>query len=257
LPEEAKPAVATLRGTETILVVEDQEGIRELARAVLKGFGYKVLVAANGWEALVNSERHTGPIHLMLTDIMMPGMTGKELVERFKPLRPEMAVVFMSGYAEQPITQPGAVDAKASFISKPFLPDALAMKVREVLGPPRSAGKVLAIAAEEGIRSFLRVVLVSVGYDVVEVPGGEEALRELDEDGVDLILVDLETGAQADLEKVRTLRQRHPDLKAIVIVGAFGEEFLQAAAQLGVQATLAKPIRADQLLESVRKAVGD
>ena len=91
---------STLRGTETVLVVDDQEEIRKLAQVVLKSNGYKVVVAANGWEALLYSERHAGPIHLMLTDVVMPGMTGQELAERLRPLRPEMAVVFMSGYLE-------------------------------------------------------------------------------------------------------------------------------------------------------------
>ncbi len=89
--EEGKPAVTLLRGSETILVVEDQEEVRRLTQVVLKSYGYKVVVAANGWEALLYSERHVGPIHLMLTDVMMPGMTGQELADRLKPLRPEMS----------------------------------------------------------------------------------------------------------------------------------------------------------------------
>ncbi len=168
MTEEGKPAVTTLRGTETILVVEDQEEIRKLAQMVLKSYGYKVVVAANGWEALLYSERHAGPIHLMLTDVVMPGMTGQELADRLRPLRPEMEVVFMSGYMENGTVQPGALEAGAGFLAKPFSPDALATKVREVLGPPRSAGKVLVVDDEAGIRSFLRMVLVSVGYEVLE-----------------------------------------------------------------------------------------
>ena len=254
LAEEEKPAVATQRGTETVLVVDDQEEIRKLAQVVLKSNGYKVVVAANGWEALLYSERHAGPIHLMLTDVVMPGMTGKELAERLRPLRPEMAVVFMSGYLE---SGTGALNGGAGFLSKPFSPDALATKVREVLGPPRSAGKVLVIDDQAGIRSFLRMVLVSVGYEVLEADNGEQALKNLNGDVVDLILVNLEIPSLQDVEKIRVLQKRHPELKVIAMAEAFGNDFLRAAEQLGAQATLAKPIRADQLLETLRRTTTD
>ena len=253
LVEEGKPAVSTLRGTETVLVVDDQEEIRKLAQVVLKSNGYKVVAAANGWEALLYSERHAGPIHLMLTDVVMPGMTGKELADQLRPLRPEMAVVFMSGYMENGTVQPGALAAKAGFLAKPFSPDALATKVREVLGPSRSPGRVLVVDDEAGIRSFLRMVLVSVGYEVLEANDGEQALKQLDGEVVDLILVNLGTPNQHDLEKIHLLQKKQPDLKVIAMSEAFGNEFLRAAEQLGAQATLAKPIRADQLLETIRR----
>jgi PAS domain S-box-containing protein len=257
VPEQGKPAVTTLRGAETILVVEDQEEIRKLAQVVLKSYGYKVVVAANGWEALLYSERHAGPIHLMLTDVMMPGMTGQELADRLKPLRPEMEVVFMSGYVENGMVQPGTLHAGAGFLAKPFSPDALAKKVREVLGPPRSAGKVLVVDDEAGVRGFLRMVLDSVGYEVLEANDGEQALKQLDGEEVDLIIVDLETPDQQWLEKMRLLQKRQPDLRVIALSGTLGDEFLRAAEQLGAQVTLAKPIRADQLLEMVRRTAAE
>jgi PAS domain S-box-containing protein len=256
LAEEGKPGASTLRGTETVLVVDDQEEIRKLAQVVLKSNGYKVVVAANGWEALLYSERHAGPIHLMLTDVVMPGMTGQELAERLRPLRPEMAVVFMSGYLENGPGQPGN-SSGSGFISKPFSPDSLATKVREVLGPPRSAGKVLVIDDEAGIRSFLRMILVSVGYEVLESTNAEEALKNLNGEIVDLILVNLGIPNHQDMEKIRMLQKRHPDLKVIAMSEAYGNEFLRAAEQLGAQATLAKPIRADQLLETLRRTATD
>jgi PAS domain S-box-containing protein len=253
LPEKGKPAVTTLRGAETVLVVEDQEEIRKLAQAVLKSYGYKVVVAANGWEALLYSERHAGPIHLMLTDVVMPGMTGQELADRLKPLRPEMEVLFMSGYIVNGMVQSETLHAGARFLAKPFSPEALATKVREVLGPPRSAGKVLLIDDDAGIRSFLRMVLVSVGYEVLEADDVDQALKQLNGEEADLILVDLEIPDPQGLERIRLLQKRQPNLKLIVMSGAFGDEFLRAAEQLGAQATLAKPIRADQLLEIVRR----
>ena len=257
LAERDKPAVSTLRGTETVLVVDDQEEIRKLAQVVLKSKGYRVAVAASGWEALLYSERHAGPIHLILTDIMMPGMTGQELAERLRPLRPEMAVVFMSGYLESRSAQSGNLQAGAGFLSKPFSPDSLAAKVREALGSPRSAGKVLVIEDETGIRSFLRMILASVGYEVLEADSAEQALKNLNGEVVELILVNLGVPSQQNVDKIHMLQQRHPNLKVIAMAEAYGNEFLRAAEQLGAQATLSKPIRADQLLETIRRTTGD
>jgi CheY-like chemotaxis protein len=255
LSEGGKPAVTTLRGTETVLVVEDQEEVRKLAQVVLKSYGYKVVVAANGWEALLYSERHVGPIHLMLTDVVMPGMTGQELADRLKPLRPEMEVVFMSGYMENGMLHPHALDAGAGFLAKPFSPDALATKVREVLGPQRSAGMVLVIDGEEDTRSFMQTVLGSVGFGVLEADGREQALRHLDSEDVDLILVDLGKSGHQELDMIRMFQKRRPALKVIAMSGTFGDEFLRAAEDLGARATLAKPIRADQLLDTVRRTM--
>jgi len=121
------------RGTETILLVEDEEGLRHLAERVLKSAGYTVLVAANGGEGLLLLERHDGPVHLMLTDIVMPGMSGQELAERLQETRPEMKVLYSSGYTDDAILRHGVLDDKSHFISKPYTIVELTRKVREVL----------------------------------------------------------------------------------------------------------------------------
>jgi CheY-like chemotaxis protein len=97
------------------------------------------------------------------------------------------------------------------------------------------------------------MVLGSVGYDVVAADDGEQALKNLNDDRVDLILVDLGKSGPHELEKIRLLQKRHADLKVIAMSGTLGEEFLRVAEQLGAQATLVKPIRADQLLDTVRR----
>ncbi len=130
---------AARRGRETILVVEDQANVRELACEVLGSYGYTVLQASHGAEALQIAAGHNGPIQLMLTDVVMPGMTGKELAARMKPLRPETKVLFMSGYNENIIAREGIIDSEIFFIAKPLSPDALAAKVREILGQVESA----------------------------------------------------------------------------------------------------------------------
>ena len=100
--------------------------------------GYRVLEARHGAEALEISSRHTGPIHLMVTDVVMPQMSGRELAQRLLPLRPEMRVLYMSGYTDDAIVRHGVLGAGMAFLSKPFTPYALASKVREVLDGTRA-----------------------------------------------------------------------------------------------------------------------
>ena len=107
--------------------------------------GYNVLEARHGVEALEISERHQGPIHLMVTDVVMPQMSGRELAQRLQPLRPDMKVLYMSGYTDDAIVRHGVLGAGMAFLSKPFTPDALALKINEILGtPPRTVDPVAA-----------------------------------------------------------------------------------------------------------------
>ena len=121
------------QGTETILLVEDEEMLRKLARQTLTMYGYQVLDAANGESAVSLCKDHQGPIDLVLTDVIMPGMSGREVADRLLDLRPETRVLFMSGYADDAIVHQGVLDEAANFIQKPFGPDSLARMVREVL----------------------------------------------------------------------------------------------------------------------------
>ena len=136
-PGDPAPAsTKSFQGRETVLVVEDQENVRSLAKEVLESFGYRVLDAAHGADAIQLAENYRGPIHLMLTDVVMPGMTGKELADRMKGLRPATQVLYMSGYSENVIASEGVIDPGIAFISKPLTPQSLAAKVRETLGSP-------------------------------------------------------------------------------------------------------------------------
>jgi two-component system cell cycle sensor histidine kinase/response regulator CckA len=129
----------TSRGTETILLVEDDDRVRLLARNILRRSGYHVIEASNGAEALLRSEEHRGTIHLLLSDVVMPQMGGPALAKRLTSVRPEMRVLCMSGYADDSNVRHGVVEARIPCIEKPITPVSLTTKVREVLDWPRTS----------------------------------------------------------------------------------------------------------------------
>jgi len=130
--EGAAPA-ALLGGLETVLVVEDEDGVRDLARDILEAKGYTVLWARDGAEALRICEQHSGPIHLMLTDVVMPEMTGRQLADRLAVLRPAIKVLYMSGYTDNAVVHHGVLDPGTVFLQKPFSAAVLTRKVRKIL----------------------------------------------------------------------------------------------------------------------------
>jgi CheY-like chemotaxis protein len=118
---------------ETVLVVEDEAAIRQLTKLILQKAGYTVLLAESPVEAERIAGSHPGPIHLVLTDVVMPGMRGPELAERLLHLRPEVRVLYMSGYTDDAIAHHGFLDSGTEFLQKPFTPNTLLGKVRDVL----------------------------------------------------------------------------------------------------------------------------
>ncbi len=122
-----------IKGRETVLLVEDEPGVRRLVNETLRLHGYTVLEARHGIEALLTGAKHLGPIHLLLTDVVMPQMSGPEVAEKLATVRPEVKVLYMSGYPDHPAFSKGGVDTEHCFLQKPFTPSTLAQKVREVL----------------------------------------------------------------------------------------------------------------------------
>ena len=128
--------VSSLQGSETILLAEDSESLREMAREYLQSVGYTVFEAASGKEALQKAKDLHGAIHLLLTDVVMPEMSGPELASEMVSLRPGIRVIFTSGYTDDAIARQGVLDPGVAFIQKPYRPKALARKIREVLDGP-------------------------------------------------------------------------------------------------------------------------
>src|SRR5205807_2437523 len=122
------PAVP--RGTETVLVVEDAPAVRAVARHVLERQGYTVIEAAGGDAALQLAAAHAGPIHLLLTDVVMPGLSGRQVAERLAIRRPDMRVLYSSGYTDDSIVRHGILEEGIAYLQKPFTPQSLARKVR-------------------------------------------------------------------------------------------------------------------------------
>ncbi len=137
IPTDVPTVGAALAGgSETVLLVEDEAAVRQFARRALEASGYVVLVAPDGAEALTLADRHEGPIDVLLTDVVMPGIAGPELARRLTERRPTLRVLFCSGYTDDATVLEGVREAGTAFLQKPFAPEDLIRKLREVLSAP-------------------------------------------------------------------------------------------------------------------------
>jgi PAS domain S-box-containing protein len=130
------------RGEETVLIVEDEPGVRAIVSDTLRQHGYTTLQARHGIEALLLGNQRKEPLHLLITDVVMPQMNGREVAEQLRPVHPEMKVLYMSGYTDDAVVRHGILQSETAFLQKPFTSKALARKVRDVLdkgAPPRSS----------------------------------------------------------------------------------------------------------------------
>jgi two-component system, cell cycle sensor histidine kinase and response regulator CckA len=135
-PRASNPADPSVPVKETIFLVEDDGAVRSMARSVLASQGYQVLEAPNGTEALLQASLYQAPLHLLVTDVVMPGMNGPQLAQAVKESHPEIKVLFLSGFTDEALAAHGLLDIGPPFLKKPYAPDELTQKVREVLDAP-------------------------------------------------------------------------------------------------------------------------
>jgi PAS domain S-box-containing protein len=242
-------------GSETILVVEDQQGVRDLICSVLRKYNYRVLEATGGEEALRIAGAYAGPIHLIVTDVVMSRMSGRDLAVELKAQRPESLVLYISGYPDDVLGQHGVLSAGLAFLQKPFSPEALAGKVRELLDEAQSR-PLLVVDDDNSIRELLCEMLVEAGYPVQTAGNGAEALALMKHARFAVAITDLVMPEKEGMDFITEIRKQYPAVKVIAISGAYGGKFLKPARLIGAHATLAKPISRETLLDTVRNLVG-
>jgi PAS domain S-box-containing protein len=256
VPAERPPAPSTVTGgAETILVAEDQPEVRRLALRILKSNGYQLLEASSGPEALELSRRHASSIDLLVTDVVMPEMTGRELATRLQKSRPNIKVLYVSGYTADIIGREGVLDEGVDYLPKPFTPAQLAVKVREVLGQSRPVGRILVVDDDDAVRGLLQQILADAGYDVQSARDGREGMRMVARQPFDLVLTDLIMPDQEGLETIRGLQRNYPSIRIVAISGAMDAVYLKTAELLGAHAALRKPIDGEELLRTVREVL--
>ncbi len=240
------------RGNETILVVEDRAAVRELVRATLIPCGYTILEAADGKQGLEICRTNVQPIDLVITDLIMPGLNGKELADLIKQRHKNTKILYMSGYGGEALadTQLGKEEA---LLQKPFSPEALLKKIRDVLGAPRTQHSILVVDDDNEIRNLLRSILEEEGYGVYTAENGRKAVAVLKDTPVNLMLTDLAMPVQEGLETIAYARKHYPALPVVAMSGTFRGTMLNTAAHLGASAVLEKPVKVDEVLNLVHQ----
>jgi two-component system cell cycle sensor histidine kinase/response regulator CckA len=240
-------------GTETVLLLEDDPGVREYAKAVLERQGYSVIAAGNADQALAAALAFSGKLHLMITDVVMPGKSGPEVAQQLASMGIQPKVLYMSGYTDDAIVRHGILPPGLAFLAKPFSPEALVRKVWEVLHPPDKKRLILIVDDEPAIRALLRDVLSRDGYDAAEACDGKEALRKCLATPPDLIITDLCMPECDGLEALRTIRRTFPQIRVVAMSGMTGHAtFLRTARLFGAAASLRKPLDLIEVSKTIR-----
>ncbi len=246
---------------EVVLLAEDEPAMLRLGTQMLERLGYRVLAADSPSKAIHMAREHEGPIDVLITDVVMPEMNGRELAARLEPLRPALRCLFISGYTADVIAHRGVLHEGVSFLQKPFTQRELALKVRAVLDP-RAAGpgegrprveRVVYVDDEEPLVELLGRALERAGYVMRGFSDPGKALAEVRRDpaGFDAVVTDVSMPEMSGFELARAVRELRRDA-TVVIVSGFTDERREADARAaGADALIEKPTEAGALGEAL------
>jgi len=255
-------------GSETILLAEDDPQVRALIKAVLHGAGYVVLEAENGKKALTVAEAHAGDINLLLTDGIMPEMNGWDLAQNLSRLRPNLRVLFLTGYGDTAIPESATLEHQGRILYKPIPNEVLTRTIREVLDHPvsgagaadpgRQVRRILVVDDDAQIRAMIEDLLKEEPYEVRSSATGPDAQHYLRTYGADLVLLDMLMPDSDGIETIQQIRRDWPTLPVLAMSGggiAASEFYLLLAKQFGAVHTLAKPFAKRDLLQAMDVAL--
>jgi len=222
-----------------------------LVEEILTAAGYSVLVAGTGERAIQISDEYEGVIHLFLTDVVLPHMGGKEIADRVTLVRPDIKVLFMSGYTGNVATEQGSLEPGVSFVQKPFTPEALCEKVSRLLAASSAIHRILVVDDDPSLRNLLAHTLEDAGFQAFTAADGRGARLQIDEHRIDLVITDLAMPGEEGMELIRILKRDQPNVKIVAMSGAFGTDVLKAARTLGAHISLVKPVSKETILQSI------
>jgi len=251
---EAAPFVPQGRSTETILVVEDDKDVRTYSTESLRELGYSVLQATDAMSALRILDDHP-EIALLFTDVGLPGLNGRELVDRARKKRPRLRVLFTTGYARNAIVHQGRLDAGVELLTKPFNRTQLAVRIRDVMDArqePAGTQRVALIVEDESlVRMFLTDVLEEIGFEVVQVASAAEALRVAQARAdFEVAFVDVGLPDGNGLDVARQLRARSPQMR-IAIASGYGNALDDALREDPLVTHMSKPYQEAAVREAL------
>ena len=251
---EKKEVIARAASGDTILAVEDEEGVRSYACETLRELGYRVLEAGDGRAALDLLARHP-EIQLLFTDIGLPGgMNGRQLADEARKCRPNLRVLFTTAYARNAIVHDGRLDPGVSLLPKPYTQSALATKVRDILDARQSPGRILIVEDETLIQMLAVEYLEEAGFSVDSAGSASEAMNKLGliPGGVDAAIVDMGLPDQTGDVLIREMRTLHPTLPVIVATGQGADSIRDIFKGEPNFAFVQKPYSAVDLLGALR-----
>lgn len=269
-PQQHRPAIdvsAPIRGgDETILLVEDDCTVQSLLKTVLESKGYRVLTANDGRDGKRVAKQHEGPIHLLVTDAMMPHLNGVTMAKQLRARRPHLKVLFITGATDAELARYGTLSVHGEVLTKPFTNEALLDSVRRILDQPmgqlllpdgpHEPECILIIDDDDQINSMLQEMLKSEHYRVLAASNGSAGVDLLRNERVDLLITDMLMPNMDGVEVIQEVRRKWPLLKIIAMsgggIGATPDFYLTVARKLGAVSTLVKPFSREQLLEAVR-----